>query len=165
MLTYSVCLKIDSCQNDPKKSSTEREAEHTPLGYLWITWLYGNVVQDLRNQSTKIINYEKKEVIPLTDKETESYENQKVCYIREKNFCTDKNDENKFKIYHKVRDHCHYTGKFRGAAHNISNLRYKILKKIPIVFHNASTHDYYFIIKQLAIEFKGEFECLGENTN
>ena len=112
-----------------------------------------------------MINYEKKEVIPLTDKETESYENQKVCYIREKNFCTDKNDENKFKIYHKVRDHCHYTGKFRGAAHNISNLRYKILKKIPIVFHNASTHDYYFIIKQLAIEFKGEFECLGENTN
>ena len=121
--------------------------------------------KDLRNQSTKIINYEKKEVIPLTDKETESYENQKVCCIREEKLCTDKNDENKFKIYHKVRDHCHYTGKFRGVAHNICNLRYKIPKKIPIVFHNASTYDYYFIIKQLAIEIKSEFECLGENTN
>ena len=120
--------------------------------------------KDLRNQSTKIINYEKKEVIPLTDKETESYENQKVCCIREEKLCTDKNDENKFKIYHKVRDHCHYTGKFRGAAHNICNLRYKIPKEIPTVFHNGSTYDYHFIFKLLAIEFKGEFECLGRKT-
>ena len=63
----------------------------------------------------------------------------------------------------KVRDHCHYTGKYRGAAHNKCNLRYKIPKEIPVVFHNGSTYDYYFIIKQLASEFKGNFECLGEN--
>ena len=48
-----------------------------------------------------------------------------------------------------------------GAAHN---LRYKIPKEIPVVFHNGSTYDYHFIIKQLAREFKGTFECLGENT-
>ena len=64
----------------------------------------------------------------------------------------------------KVRDHCHYTGKYRGAAHNICNLRYKIPKEIPVVFHNGPTYDYHFIIKQLAREFKGNFECLGENT-
>ena len=40
----------------------------------------------------------------------------------------------------------------------------KYLKKIPIVFHNGSTYDYRFIIKQLAEYFKGQFECLGENT-
>ena len=40
----------------------------------------------------------------------------------------------------------------------------KYLKKIPIVFHNGSTYDYHFIIKQLAEDFKGQFECLGENT-
>ena len=67
-------------------------------------------------------------------------------------------------MYQKVRDHCHYTGKFRGAAHSICNLRYKITKKIPIVFHNGSTYDYHFIIKQLAEDFKCQFECLGENT-
>ena len=50
-----------------------------------------------------------------------SYEKQKVCYICKKEFCTNKNDEKEFKIKHKVRDHCHYTGKFRGAAHNICN--------------------------------------------
>ena len=50
---------------------------------------------------------------------------------------------------YKVRDHCHYTGKYRGAAHNICNLRYKISKEIPVVFHNESTYDYHFIIKEL----------------
>ena len=64
----------------------------------------------------------------------------------------------------KIRDHCHYTGKYRGAAHNNCNLKYKTTKEIPVVFHNWSTYDYHFIIKQLAREFKGCFECLGENT-
>ena len=64
----------------------------------------------------------------------------------------------------KVRDHCHYTGKFRGAAHNICNLRYKIPKEIHVVFHNGSTYDYHFIIAKLAKEFEGNFESLGENT-
>ena len=41
---------------------------------------------------------------------------------------------------HKVRDHCHYTGKYRGTAHNICNLRYKVPKEIPVVFHNGSTY-------------------------
>ena len=63
-----------------------------------------------------------------------------------------------FKLYQKVRDHCHYTGKFRGAAHSICNLRYKIPKKNPIVIHNGSTYEYHFIIKQLAENFKGQFE-------
>ena len=40
--------------------------------------------KDLRDQAIKIINYEKKEMIPLTDEENESYEKQNVCYICEK---------------------------------------------------------------------------------
>ena len=55
-------------------------------------------------------------------------------------------------------------GKYRGAAHNICNLRYKVPKEIPIVFHNGSIYDYHFIIKELVKEFEGNFECLGENT-
>ena len=59
------------------------------------------------------------------------------------------------KKYFKVKDHCQYTGKYRRAAHDICNLRYKIQKKIPVVFHNGSTYDYHFIIKGLAEEFEG----------
>ena len=113
--------------------------------------------KDLRDQAMKIINYEKKEIIPLTDDEKKSYENQKVCYICQKEFCT--NNE-----YYKVKDHCHYTGKFKGADHSICNLRYKIPREIVVVFHNRSTYDYHFMIKQIAKEFKGYFDCLGENT-
>ena len=100
----------------------------------------------------------------LTSDEVTLYEKQKVCHICKEYFCTDENNEQEFKLYHKVRDHCHYTGKFRGAAHSICNLTYKVPEEIPIVFHNGSTYDYHFIIKQLAEDFKGQFECLGENT-
>ena len=110
----------------------------------------GRFCKNLRDHAMKIINYEEKEMMPLTDKENKSYEKQKVFYICKKEFSTDENDKNAFKLYHKVRDHCHYTRKFRGAAHNICNLRYKIPKEIPVVFHNGSTYDYHFIINKLA---------------
>ena len=103
-------------------------------------------------------------MIPLTDEENKSYEKQKVCYICKKEFNTDENDKNAFKLYHKVRDHCHHTEKYRGAANSICNLTYKTPKDIPIVFHNGSTYDYHFTMNQLAIEFDGQLECLGENT-
>ena len=69
-----------------------------------------------------------------------------------------------FKLYKKVRDHWHFTGTFRWAAHYICNLNYKVPQEIPAKIHNGSKYDYHFIIKKLAEEFKGEFECLGENT-
>ena len=40
-----------------------------------------------------------------------------------------------------IRDHCHYTGEFRGTADSVCNLRYKTPKEIPILFHNGSTYD------------------------
>ena len=43
-------------------------------------------------------------------------------------------------------------------------MRYKVHKEIPVVFHNGSTYDYHFIIKELVKEFEGNFECLSENT-
>ena len=116
--------------------------------------------KDLREHATKIISYEKKKMISLTKKEEKNHNKQKVCYICKKEFNTDHSD----KKHHKAKDHCHYTGKYRGEAHNICNLRYRIPKEIPIVFHNGSTYDYHFTIKELVKEFDGNFECLGENT-
>ena len=112
----------------------------------------------LRKHASKIIDYEKKKMIPLTAEEKIYYNKQKICYICKKEF------NNNEKKNYKVRDHCHYTGKYRGAAHNICNLRYKVPKEIPIVFHNGSIYDYHFIIKELVKKFASNFECLGENT-
>ena len=75
----------------------------------------------------------KREIMPLIDEENKSYKKQNVCYICKKGFSTD--DDNK--KYHKIWDHCHYTGKYWGAADSICNLRYKTLKKIPVVLHNG----------------------------
>ena len=171
------CLleKIDTCENDPNKSSTTKINKHISSSYSIFThcsfdesknklnYYRGDdcmkkFCKDLTEHSTKIINYEKKKMIPLTTEEKVHYNKQKVCYICKKEF--DNND----KKQPKVRDPCHYTGKYRGAAHNICNLRYKMPKEIPIVFHNSSTYGYHFIIKELAKEFKGNFESLGENT-
>ena len=88
----------------------------------------------------------------------------KKCHICKKEFCYDKNEEKKFKLYQKVTDHGYYTGKFREAAHSIFNLRYKAPREIPVKIHNDLKYDYNFIIRELAEEFKGQFECLGENT-
>ena len=88
----------------------------------------------------------------------------KFCHICEKEFCSDSVNEKEYKSNCKVRDHCHYTGKYRGAAHSICNLRYKIPRVISLVLHNGSTYDYHFIIKQLVKEFKDEYSCFGENT-
>ena len=109
----------------------------------------------------KIINYEEKETIPATYEENKSYKEQETCHICKGKFCMDKNDEN-YKNRKKVKDHCHYTGKFRGAAHSKCNLNYKVPKDIPIIIHNAS-YDTHFIINQLAEEFKGKLNCIGEN--
>ena len=111
--------------------------------------------KDLKEHATRIINYEKKNIIALTKEEKINYNDQQICYVCKKEFS---NDDKK---NYKVRDHCHDTG---NAAHNICNIRYKVPKEIPVVFHNGSTYDYHFIIKELAKEFEGNFDCLGENT-
>ena len=171
------CLleKMSTCQNNPNKSSTTEINKHTPSGYPLFTNCsfdesknklnyyrredcMKKFCKDLRTHATKIINYEKKKMMPPTIKEELYHNKQKICYICKKEF--NKND----KKNQKVRDHYHYTGKYRGAAHKICNLRYKVPKEIPVVFHNGSTYDYHFIIKELVKEFDGNFDCLGENT-
>ena len=98
-------------------------------------------------------------MLPLIKEELKSNQDAKVCYICGKRllkkFVKDKNDR-------KVTHHCHYTGKYRSAAHSLFNLKFNVPNEIPVVFHNGSNYDYHFIIKEL--EFEGQFECLRENT-
>ena len=100
-------------------------------------------------------------MIPLTKEEKKSYKNQEKCHIFEETFCMDKDDKD-YINRKKAKDHCDYTGKIRGAAHSKCNLNYKVTKDIPMIIHNAS-YDTHFIINQLAEEFKGELNCIGEN--
>ena len=51
-----------------------------------------------------------------------------------------------------------------GAAHCICNLKFNVPNEIPVVFHICSNYDYRFIMKEIANELEGQFQCLGENT-
>ena len=77
---------------------------------------------------------------PLTKKQWKRYERASRCHICLKPF----NSKDP-----KVRDHCHYTGCYRGPTHSLCNLRYQILSYIPVIFRNLSGYDTHLFIKEL----------------
>ena len=79
-------------------------------------------------------------MLPLTKKQVKGYKKSTKCHICFK----------EFKDKGKVRDHCHYTGVYRGAAHFGCNLRYEIPNYIPVVFHNLAGYDAHLFIRELA---------------
>ena len=94
--------------------------------------------------------------IIISNLNVESYEITKIGYIC-KNLFQRKytNDKN----YNKVKNHCHYTGKCRGAAHSMCNeIQYTIRNSSG--FHSGLNYDYQNIINQLAKQFKGKFNGL-----
>ena len=77
------------------------------------------------------------------DYELMIHDTRKYCHICKKVFGKKTN-------HVKVRDHDHYTGKYRGAAHLECNLRYSTQKDIPVFFHNGTNYDFNLIINELA---------------
>ena len=94
----------------------------------------------LREHAKNIIDFEKRKILPLTKEELKSYQYAKVYYICGKRtlkmFAKNRN-------YEKVRDHCHYTGKYGGAAYSICNLKFNVPNEIQVVFHKGSSYDYH----------------------
>ena len=171
-------IKQQSAQNNPIQSYTEIKTIHEVCGYSLAlertcdksTHKYyrgkdcmEQFCNNLQTLAIKIINTEKIEMIPLTNKQKEHYESRECCHICRKKFCIDENNK-KYLEYRKVRDHDLDTGKFRSAAHSICNLRYSTTREIPVISHNGTNYDYHFIIKELAKKFNTQdFNCLGEN--
>ena len=89
------------------------------------------------------------------EKEKEKFENENVCWI-----CKEKFQEEKAK--QKVRDHCHFSGKYRGAAHRSCNLNFRKPKFTPIFFHNLSGYDSHLFVKDLGKK-NGNLKCIPNN--
>ena len=89
------------------------------------------------------------------DKQTENV-NWKEFYLTKNCFICEK------VLNTKVKDHCHLTGKFRGAAHYLCNLNYQVPKFIPVIFHNLQGYDSHLFIKNLASS-KGKINCIAQN--
>ena len=159
--------KIDGCKNNPRNSSTTKVSKHIPLGFSMSTISSFRSIENkhnvyrgkdfvikfceyLREHAMKLINSKKEKKI-LTKEQHESYENAKICYICKERF---ENRYLKDKKYRKLREHCHYTGEHKDAAHSLCNLEYRVPKQIPIVFHNGPNYRYHFIIKESGEELE-----------
>ena len=90
------------------------------------------------------------------------YSKSDKCYITTKNFITNKKNKY-YKNLKKVKDHDHYTGIHRGAAHSICNIRYKTQEHIPVVIHNGNNYDFHLIITELAKEFRLEIYSIPDD--
>lgn len=72
--------------------------------------------------------------------------------------------ESIFKLDDKrVRDHCHFTGRYRGPAHENCNLNFQDSHVVPVVFHNLSNYDAFFIIEKISTMIEGRMELLPIN--
>ena len=79
--------------------------------------------------------------LDITPAEENNFDISNVCHICEKPF---------FKKDIKCRDHCHYTGQYLGASHQICNINRKRTKKIPLFCHNTANYDGHFIVRALS---------------
>ena len=82
-----------------------------------------------------------KKMFPLTDKEWKTFREAKVCWLCRKEFGNDN--------LRKVRDHCHFSGKFRGAAHSLCNFKFQRPKFTPVFFHNLQNYDAHLFVRAL----------------
>ena len=91
-------------------------------------------------------------MLPLTKKEQLEFDNAEICWICQKNLTKQE----------KVRDHCHFIGKFRGAVHNVCNLQYKVPNFTPVIFHNLSGYGSHLFVKNLG-KSEGNIKCIANN--
>ena len=143
---------------NPSQPYTNEVNQHTPFGWcVYSKFAYGDVDNPLRLYRGKdcietFCNYIRGEARrlyhmfpelpmgPLTKKQWKIYKKATKCHICYKPFT---------QMHLKVRDHCHYTGLYRGPAHSLCNLRHKIPSYIPVVFHNLSGYDAHLFIREL----------------
>ena len=96
----------------------------------------------------------KKEMIPLSPEEWRKFNESEVCWL-----C-----RGKFGEKPKVRDHCHYTGKFRGAAHQSCNLKFQRPKFTPVFLHNLQNYDAHLFVRALGLmDEVFEDKCIPNN--
>ena len=165
--------EIQTIPQNNKVSFTQKYQHHQPSGFCYkivgqnikrcvlfrakdknedVSQKFIEMLEEDIKEIYKDYNFAKK-MLPLTKKEQSDFENAKICWICQKGF----KEKDK-----KVRDHCHFTGQFRGAAHNQCNLQFKKPKFTPVIFHNLSGYDAHLFVKNLG-KSEGNIKCIPNN--
>ena len=165
----SYTTKISSCSPDPSKSYTHKLTQHIPSGFAYkIVGLHGepvvyrgpNVAETFVEYMTEVEEHLKEKLstenavsLVMTGSDEKAFKEAVSCHI-----CGEAlNDD-------RVKDHCHTTGHFRGAAHKQCNLNYRLRKRVPVVFHNLQGYDAHIIMQAIG-KSKKKLECIPNNMD
>ena len=171
----SLIKPMDNCEPNPNKSYTKKHQKHEPISFSYyinssIDGVYKPVLRKytktkpedvdaidvfikwLEEDVKAIANIEPKQMI-FTKEDRKQFNKASDCWICGEELGNDR-----------VRDHCHYTGRYRGPAHNSCNLKYRKPKSISVFFHNLSGYDSHLFIKKLGTPDKKEnIKCIPIN--
>ena len=165
--TESLIKPIQSCE---PSSYTKKYQKHEPISFSFYIKCFDDNVFEPRLRSytgkdamQKFVEWLEKDIKIIANipekkmifkiQEQQQYEKETKCWICKGKF---KEDDKK------VRDHCHFTGRYRGAAHNSCNLKYRKPNFTPVVFHNLSGYDSHLFIKNLGFT-AGNIDCIPNN--
>ena len=171
--TEALIKEIHNCDPNPQKSYTKKYQKHEPVSFSYYIKCFDNSVCEpilrtytkttpeeedamdvfikwLEKDVKAIANIKPKKMI-FTEEDKKRFNKSKICWI-----CDEPLKDNK------VRDHCHYTGRYRGPACNLCNLKYRKPKFIPVFFHNLSGYDSHLFIKKLGSPNEN-MDCIPNN--
>ena len=161
---------MNTCSPNPEDSYNYNYQKHEPSGFcFYIKGIIPNIIRPItytKKKDTdniaeifvkkleKVTNklyddfYRRPLPLKLTKKEQVSFYKAETCHICQKELLKDT-----------VRDHCHFTGQYRGAAHNSCNLQCRKPMILPVIFHNLQGYDAHLFIKKLSC-IQGELNCI-----
>ena len=170
----SLVKPLDTCKPNPNKSYTLKYQKHEPVSFVYYIKSFNESVYKSKLRSyvkeneedpdtidvfinwleedVKIISELGNEPMKITPEEQEQFNQASKCWICGK----------LLNLQDRVRDHCHFTGRYRGAACNICNLKYRKPNNISVFFHNLTGYDSHLFIKKLNTTM-GTIDCIPNN--
>ena len=170
----SILKPLDTCEPDPNKSYTHKYQKHEPVSFVYYIKSFNESVYKSKlrkyvkeneedpdtidvfinwlEEDVKIISGLGNEKMVITPEEQKQFSQASNCWICGK----------LLNLQDRVRDHCHFTGRYRGAACNICNLKYCKPNNISVFFHNLSGYDSHLFIKKLNTTM-GNIDCIPNN--
>ena len=170
----SILKPLNTCKPDPKTSNTHKYNKHEPVSFVYYIKSFDESVYESKSRTyikekeedpdtidvfinwleedvKEISNLGNKKMI-ITEEEQEQFNQASNCWICKK----------LLNLQDRVRDHCHFTGRYRGPACNKCNLKYRKPKNISVFFHNLTGYDSHLIIKKLDAT-TGAIDCIPNN--
>ena len=170
----SVLKPLDNCNPDPNRSYTKKYNKHKAVSFVYYIKSFNESVYKSKLRSyvrekeedpdttetfikwleedVKIIANLGNKPMDITPEVEEQFKQASNCWI-----CG-----NLLNLEDRVRDHCHFTGRYRGAAHNRCNLQYSKPNNISVFFHNLTGYDSHLFIKKLN-KTMGTIDCIPNN--